>query len=255
MSLSYRFHPIDVDLPEHWRVLEIEKKHRRAAFGLYVAASCYSRKHKPGMVVRAYVENDDPKLIDELVRVGLWLPRDDGTGWDIFNWEKKSPGRKKSSEPPGASTTRVQKHRESKKTANDVTVETVDETVETESVPHAGTSISVSSSVSSDLSQADQINLTGGSGSVPDWFAVGVVGTVEQAGFTADNIPARWLEYEGSRARKTWSMNHKDAVAWLLAVLRREKRDADAKPKAKGAEATKQPYDENAPWMKLPEVG
>lgn len=255
MPLKYEFQPVDVDLSDHPRVRAIKKPLRRAAFGLYVDGLCYARKYKTdGALPESFPEDDDPRLVSELVRVGLWLPSEAG-GWSIHNWEKKSAGRKKSSEPPGASTPRVHKHRESQKTAANETVETVSETVETDPVPHGSASLSVSSSTSSDLSQADQINLTGSSSAVPDWFAVGVVGTVEQAGFAANDIPARWLEYEGSRARKTWPMNHKDAVSWLLAVLRREKRDADAKPKARGAEATKQPYDENAPWMKLPEVG
>jgi hypothetical protein len=249
VSLGYKFHPVDVDLPEHWRVIEIAKRLRRAAFGLYVAASCYSRKHKPGIVPRAYVEDDDPRLVQELVRVGLWIPRDD-SGWEIHNWEKKSPGRKKSSEPPGASTARVQKHREKQKTANDVTDETVTVTPETVSVPHAGTSVSVSSP-SLGSSQADQINLTGGSGGgAPGWFATGVVDAVEMAGLKADAVEQRWLEYKASRSRKTWAMNHEDAVGWLVTVLRREKREADARPKTRGAEATKQPYDPDAPWLK-----
>lgn len=252
MSLGYEFAPIDVLLPEHPRVLRIEKRLRRAAFGLYVIGQCYARKHKTaGHLPAAFAEDDDPRIVAELVRVGLWVEREGG--WDIYNWEAKS-GRGSSGAERTKRWREKQKQSSSECDERDAShVTDGDVTVTRHTVTDS--SLSVSSSVSSDLSKADQINLTGGSSGVPEWFAAGVVATIEQAGFAVDNVPARWLEYEGSRSRKTWSMNHKDAVAWLLAVLRREKRDADAKPKPRGAEATKQPYDENAPWMKLPEVG
>lgn len=245
MALGYEFQPIDVHLPDHPRVKKIAKRHRRAALGLYVAALCYSRLHIPGVVPSAFAEDDDPKLVEELVRVGLWVPRDDGD-WDIFNWEKKSPGRKKSSEPPGASTARVRKHRESQRTANDVTVETVGETVETVSVPHAGTSVSVSMSVSSDLSQADQKNLTGDSGGPPEWFLGSVATASMEVGDIAD-VGARWRSYVSSRKRKGWSQNHEDAVGWLCDVVRGE-RNRKPPPRADTRQPLRNP--EAADWMK-----
>lgn len=253
MTLGYEFQPVDVDLTDHPRVRDIEKRIRRAAFGLYVAGLCYSRKHRTeGRLPRSFPEDDDPKLVAELVRVGLWIARDDG-GWDIHNWMAKS-GRGSS----GA--VRTKRWREKQRAANDSRdasdaspVTDGDVTVTRHTVTDS--SLSPSSSLSGSSSSADQKILTGGSSGAPDWFREGVAGAVEMAGLKVDAIDQRWLEYKASRSRKTWSMNHEDAVGWLVAVLRREKRDADAKPKARGAEATKQPYDENAPWLKLPEVG
>jgi hypothetical protein len=247
MSLSYRFHPIDVDLPEHWRVIEIAKKLRRAAFGLYVAASCYSRKHKPGTVPRAYVEDDDPKVVHELVRVGLWIPRDDGAGWEIHNWEKKSPGRKKSSEPPGASTARVHKHREKLRTANDVTDETVTVTPETDPVTSSGTSISISKPSSSDLSSADQKIATGDAGGPPPWFLASVETAVMEVGPVSD-VGARWRSYLSSRKRKGWSMNHEDAVGWLCDVVGTERRKRLDNARADTRQPLRNP--EDAEWLK-----
>ncbi len=89
VTLGYSFQPVDVDLPEHPRVKTIAKRYRRAALGLYVAGLCYARKHTPGLVPMCFVEDDDPKLVEELVRVGLWVPLGE-VGWEIFNWEKKS---------------------------------------------------------------------------------------------------------------------------------------------------------------------
>lgn len=89
----------------------------------------------------------------------------------------------------------------------------------------------------------------------PDWFAVGAVATVEMAGLKVDDVGLRWLEYVASRQRKSWPMNHGDAVGWLTSVLRTEARAAREGRGKRGAEITKQPTDPEAPWMKLPEVG
>jgi hypothetical protein len=245
MTLGYQFQPIDVDLPEHPRFKKIEKRYRRAALGLYVAASCYAKKHNPGLVHRVFVEDDDPKVVAELVRVGLWVDRDDGD-WDIFNWEKKSAGRKKTSEPPGSSTARVQKHRAIKQSANDVTAGTVGETVETVPVTSSGTSLSMSTSSSSDLSSADQKIATGGDGGPPDWF-IGSVATASMEVGDISDVGARWRSYVSSRKRKGWSQNHEDAVGWLCDVVRSERARKPA-PRADTRQPLRNP--ENADWLK-----
>lgn len=247
MTLGYSFQPVDVDLPDHPRVKTIAKRHRRAALGLYVAGLCYARKHTPGVIPQCFVEDDDPKLVEELVRVGLWVPRADGD-WEIHNWEKKSPGRKKSSEPSGASTVRVHKHRELKKTANDVTDETVVETVETVSVARASSSPSISPSVSSDLSQADQINLTGDSR--PPW-ADGAFDSAEMSTGEKFDRGTVWFTYSNARDDAKRSTNASDFKRYLGSWASRQKSERLSRPtRGRGAEITKQPYDPDAPWLK-----
>lgn len=246
MALGYEFQPIDVHLPDHPRVKKIAKRHRRAALGLYVAALCYSRLHIPGVVPSSFAEDDDPKLVEEIVRVGLWVPRDDGD-WDIFNWEKKSPGRKKTSEPPGASTVRVRKLREKQKTANDVTDVTDNETDVTVPVPTTGTSTSMSTSSSSDPSSADQKIVTGSAGGPPEWFLASVETAVMEVGAISD-VGARWRSYLSSRKRKGWAMNHEDAVGWLCDVIGTERRKRLDNARADTRQPLRNP--EDAEWLK-----
>jgi hypothetical protein len=246
MTLGYNFQPVDVELPDHPRVKRIEKRHRRAALGLYVAALCYARKHTPGVVPRAFAEDDDPRVVSELVRVGLWVEREDGD-WDIHNWEKKSPGRKKSSEPPGASTPRVQKLRNRKAGAANETDVTVSETVVTDSVARASSSPSISPSVSSsDLCPADQINLTGGSR--PPWADAAFASAEMSTGETFDRGTV-WFTYANARDDAGRPTNASDFKRYLGSWASRQKSERVNRPK-RPAEITKQPYDPDAPWLK-----
>lgn len=115
-------------------------------------------------------------------------------------------------------------------------------------VSHAGVPISIS--ISSTSSGSSSLGEGLGEGP-PEWFGDAARTVSEGTGREVTDLHGRWLEYRASRERKNWAMNARDAVGWLTAVMRTEARQ----PKARGAEATKQPYDENAPWMKLPEVG
>lgn len=91
---------------------------------------------------------------------------------------------------------------------------------------------------------------------MPEWFtsAAATVADNLTGGEPLTELPARWLEYRGSRVRKGWAKGREDALAWLSTVVRSERRNAREGPKARGAEITKQPYDADAPWMKLPEA-
>lgn len=93
---------------------------------------------------------------------------------------------------------------------------------------------------------------------MPEWFNGACEAAAMVLGGEVDSRPARWAEYETSRDRKGWAMGHKDAVGWLSTVLRTERERKSTRGgggAARGAEITKQPYDPNAPWLKLPEVG
>jgi hypothetical protein len=109
------------------------------------------------------------------------------------------------------------------------------------------------------ISKGDQLTVSeegeSARGGVPAFF-VAAAATAEMAlGRKVDQLEARFVEYEGSRDRKRWGMSHKDAAAWLTTVMRAEGREPKTNTRVRGAEATKQPYDEDAPWLKLPEVG
>ncbi len=90
---------------------------------------------------------------------------------------------------------------------------------------------------------------------VPNWFAAACDAAAMAIGGVVDDRPARWAEYLASRDRKGWAKNHGDAVGWLSTVVRSERAKVSLRPAARGAEITKQPFDPNAPWLRLPEVG
>lgn len=254
MSLGYEFAPIDVSIMTHPKAFAAGIE----AMGLWLWGMAYAKQHRTGgrlhraAVLGAWGGKRNIMLAKRLVESGLWAAREDGD-WDVYNFEKKSAR---------SSVERVRRFREKQRRSapSGVTESVTPSVTETPPVTRVtetlkrSASVSVSSSVSSDLS-ADRESATGSPG-VPDWFAVEAVEMVRMdAGFEVDQIGARWLEYSAGRRRKTWPMDAGDAAGWLTNVIRRERREAAEKPKARGAEATKQPYDENAPWLKLPEVG
>ena len=253
MTLGYEFQPIDVDLTDHPRVRAIQKRYRRAAFGLYVDGLCYARKHKTnGRLPATFAEDDDPKLAAELLRVGLWVTRDDGA-YDIHNWEKKSAGTQTSSTER---MRRLRAKRRSGDAENDVTGDagdvTCDASRDVTSVTRCSSSLSNSSG--SDLSQADQINLPGGSR--PPW-ADDVFESAEMATGEKFDRGTVWFTYANARADETppRPVSQTDFGKYLGSWASNQKQKRINTPKGRGAEITKQPYDENAPWMKLPEVG
>lgn len=216
MSLGYSFQPVDVDLPEHPRVKTIAKRYRRAALGLYVAGLCYARKHTPGLVPMCFVEDDDPKLVEELVRVGLWVHLGE-VGWEIFNWEKKS-GRgstgaertKRWREKQRAAVNEAKpfvgpptraEWRASHVTDRDVTV-----------TCHRVTGSSTSYSISSSLSEGEPER------EAPSWF-VDVVEAVTMDTGERFNVPEAWMRYAGHRATKGRPRNAQDARYWLGTVM------------------------------------
>lgn len=238
MSLGYEFAPIDVRIeghPKAWRA-------GPEAMGLWLWGMVHARAHKTGgrlsrvAVLGAWGGKRNVMLAKRLADCGLWVLRDDGD-WDVFNFEEKGPGGRADGEPM-TSTERVKAFRKRKR-----------ETGETR-FGNGSPSVSVSSSVSvSDLSSGSD------AGAMPEWFAGSCDAAAMALGGAVDDRPARWAEYASSRDRKTWAKNHGDAVGWLTTVLRSERRSAASRPAARGAEITKQPYDPDAPWLKLPEVG
>jgi hypothetical protein len=218
MSLDYEFAPIDVSIMTHPKACAAGPE----AMGLWLWGQAYAKLHRSdGRVHRAaalyaWGGKRNIMLAKRLVEAGLWLAREDGD-WDIYNFDRKSPGRKTpSGAPPMTSTERVRKLRAEKKAQRpaDVTDVTVTETA-CNGNGNAGTSTSTSYSVSS-VSSGE-----GTGGGPPEWWA-GSVAAAEQVVGSIDQPEARWVEYDASRDRKRWARNHRDAVGWLTSVKRSE---------------------------------
>lgn len=223
MSLGYEFAPIDVSIITHDKVLDIDRRHRLAAFGLWCWGQCYARTHKTGGLLRrsavlaslAASVGDLQKLAAELVRVGLWHVAENG--WFIHNFEKKSSRN---------STERVRKFRERQRESSPP--ETPDETLkrvsETPTETGGETSLSISPSISVSVSSSE-----GEPEREPPWFA-GVVEAVGMATLTNLRPADCWLRYFGHRAGKGKRIDPNDARYWLTTVMvpeaRKEAKDA-----------------------------
>lgn len=250
MSLDYEFAPIDVSIMTHPKACAAGPE----AMGLWLWGQTYAKVHKTGgrlhrpAVLAAWGGRRNIMLAKRLEEAGLWLLREDGD-WDVHNFDRKTGARSSSAE-------RMRRLRAKKPTSDapgdapsDVTCDGGDVTVTRTCDAPCSTSVSISPSGSDLVTRSD---LPGRSGGPPDWWA-GAVSAAEGAVGSVSDPGARWLEYDASRERKGWARGHRDAVGWLTAVVRRERQQARGSPK--GAEATRQPFDPDAPWMKLEETG
>jgi hypothetical protein len=221
-----------------------------AARDLWVWGMLYAGKHETdGAIPMAAVltapwgstGKANIKVAQRLVEVGLWERTDQG--YQICRWaEQGNMTRAQMEEERAKARARMGKRRSGFVRPNE-------QANAERTSPDVPTSTSLSGSSGS--SSAEIQSVTGGAGA-PDWFAVEAVEMVQMtAGVGVDQIGARWLEYSASRKRKTWSMDAGDAAGWLTNVIRSERRQAsERKPHARGAEITKQPYQDDAPWLK-----
>ncbi len=252
MSLDYQFSPIDVNITTHPKAFAAGVE----AMGLWMWGMAHARQHRTegrlhrAAVLGAWGGRRNVMLAKRLVTSGLWILRDDGD-WEIWNFEKKGAGRV---------TPSAERMRRFRAKGKDVT----DDVTPCDAHGDVTTVTSCSTSTSKSLSGSDlSLGSDAGTGvrarvvagEVPDWFSMACESAAMAVGGEVGDRPARWVEYEASRTRKGWAMDHKDAVGWLATVVRSERAKASSRPAARGAEATKQPYDPDAPWLKLPEVG
>lgn len=80
----------------------------------------------------------------------------------------------------------------------------------------------------------------------PPWWAGACDATAMTVGGDVTGREALWARYLSSRKRKTWGMNHTDAVGWLAEVVPSDRAKARASPGAKHVQSA-----ENRAW-KMP---
>lgn len=182
------------------------------------------------------------KAAAKLVEVGLWERTD--KGFRICRWTEQGNATKAQLDEHRTAARDRMRAKRSSSPPPAVRSQSVRANIER-------TSLDVPTSTSYCTSGSD---LQGGAGGPPDWWA-GAVDAAAMAVGVVDEPGARWLEYDASRERKGWSRNHRDAVGWLTAVVRDERKRAKSASSARGADVTKQPFDPDAPWMKLEEAG
>lgn len=187
----------------------------------------------------------------KLVEVGLWERTD--TGFRILKWAEQGNVTK---------ATLEQKREADREKKRRQRLGSVDSGPRNDACPHgtpqgtpqgspAGIGTSPSTSPSGSALSAENKSLTVVHGEVPAFFIAAAATAEGVVGRKVDQLGARWVEYEASRDRKRWGMGHKDAAGWLTAVMRSEAREGKAGTSRKrGAEITKQPYEDDAPWLK-----
>lgn len=111
-------------------------------------------------------------------------------------------------------------------------------------------------SISSSLSGSGSL---GGAGGPPDWAAAAIEAVAASTGETFDAAIV-WTTYQGSRESQGKPLNAPDFRKFLgswAATQKRDRVNARDRPSASryAAEITKQPFDPNAPWMKLGDTG
>lgn len=237
--VKFNTHVID-----HERLLDAGPQAR----DLYVWGMLYAGKHEtdgelPMIAVMASAwgigGKANVKAAARLVDVGLWERTD--TGFKVLKWSAQ-----------GNQTT---KSLAAKREAGRLRKERYDaaRNAVTNAVSNAKGSTSTSLSVSESRSpEPKQIEIASGP---PGWWDGACDATAMAIGGEVADRSALWVQYLASRGRKSWDMNHNDAVGWIAAVVRSERARVRAGPvRSRGAEITKQPTDPDAPWMKLPEV-
>lgn len=229
MALGYEFAPIDVSIMTHPKAFAAGIE----AMGLWLWGMAFAKQHRTGgrvhrpAVLGAWGGRRNIMLAKRLEDAGLWTVREDGD-WDIHNFEKKGPG--------ATSTSRVQKHRQNKRSApSSETDETLSETDRNGDLKRsASSSVSVSVSVSSPEGEREREPPApypdiGTPTKLPAWFSAALETVATQTGETL-RPPDSWLRYSGHRAGKGRPPGQQDAVYWLTTVMvpeaRKERQEA-----------------------------
>jgi hypothetical protein len=79
---------------------------------------------------------------------------------------------------------------------------------------------------------------------MPAWFDASCDATAMAIGGEVAGRPALWARYLSSRKRKSWALNHTDAVGWLAEVVVSDRNRARASPGAKHVQSAK-----NRSWI------
>lgn len=245
MSLDYEFTPIDVSITTHPKAFSAGVE----AMGLWLWAMAFAKEHRTegrahrAAVLGAWGGRRNIVLAKRLVAAGLWIAREDGD-WDIHNFEKKGPG----SIPASSGATRQARYRETKRRnapgdadrdAGDVTRNVTRDVTRVTSA-----SVSVSSSVSSGSDQG------GAGGTPPEWF-IAALAMADQAGcpVAPADVPARWVQYQGSAANRRLAMTQAGAGSWLVSTIRGERSKAESERERGGGgpRGARQPHDQD--WL------
>ncbi len=246
---------IDVNIITHEKALEAGVE----AFGLWAWGMCYAQLHHTDgrlprvAVLSALAGRRNIMHAKRLVEARLWTANEDGS-WSIFNYGKKNQTADEIRAKKEASADRVRRWRERRNAPGNADV-TPGERVRTDppptpSLPPDNTT----------RKQEGAAPVTPPVTAEPDWVDGSIEAVSSATGETFDRGVV-WTTYQGSRESAHRPIGAADFRKFLGSWASRQKSDrvnARERPSgriARGAEITKQPFDPNAPWLKLEEVG
>lgn len=232
--LGYDFAPIDVSIMTHPKACAAGPE----AMGLWLWGQAYARVQKSGGRIHrhaalvAWGGKRNIILAKRLVEAGLWLAREDGD-WDVHNFEAKAgPAR-------SSSAKRMRDLRDRRK--QELSLVTPSDVTECHGDAHGDALCSPS------LSTSPSGSSSGGAGGASVWWPAAIATAEQETSLTVDQPGARWVEYSAARERKGWAKNQQDAASWLIAVLRREHREAPRSKGGGGPRGDRQPHDSG--WL------
>lgn len=275
MSLNYEYATVDVDILVHPKALAAGVE----AMGLWLWAMAWS--HKTGANGRiprhviALAWGGTPALLarlaKRLVASGLWLESPDG--WEVWNYGKKNQSAEEKERRKALGRARMRRLREKKAEASrdtspsshpasrDAHVPCQDGAPDLICDPDLGSPgrdpEPDGSPIRAEPAPSRPPPPSDAQPTSPDWWPAAVATAEQAVGGTIDQPGARWLEYDAARDRKGWARSHRDAVGWLTTVIRSERKTDPGRRRVPRAiaEATLQPFDPAAPWMKAGDIG
>ena len=239
---------IDVDIIDHPRATAAGREAR----DLWVWGILFARKHQTnGVLTTASVAasswgaggKKNLRLARKLTECGLWAEHEEG--FVVLRYAEKNDTKEAIEERRNFERSR----KASQRTRVTMAPLSKTKTVDCPSGTTGGTptdfpgSGSGSYSASGSIDQADRDDGAVPPESPPNWWDAACSSTEMAIGGEVADRVALWLEYRGSRHRKTWAMNQTDAVAWISNVVRAERRGQRGAPRQAIGSAA------DAPWM------
>lgn len=262
---------IDVNIISHARAFLSGPE----AMGLWVWSMCYAQVHETdGRVPRAaalaaWGGKRNVMLAKKLVESGLWLAREDGD-WDIWNYDKKNQSADEIRRKKDAARDRKERWKERKQNANGTRSETFPERDGTPLPPPPSPPLHSLSHSPPPIS----LGPDGDSGSAFGAWQQGIRAVtgkpvsalspnerrdlVDLVNGHAEGRKGEPLMVWISETAEVWARQHDPRFGGFKPSQCKTWLDAGRPARAssvRGAEITKQPFDPNAPWLKLPEVG
>ncbi len=236
------FAGIDVDIITHEKALNSGI----AGFGLWAWGMCYAQKHTtdgrlPLVAVMSALDEDRRILRRAAVRLvtsGLWVESADGS-FAVFNYPKKNQTADDIQRKKDAATGRKERWLERQEAASRTRSKTLPEREGTPSPPEPPPPLQPSPPER----EGDAL---------PEWVGTSIDSVSATTGEMFDRAIV-WTKYQGSREDSGRKPSPADFRGFLASWASRQK--SERVNRQRGAETTKQPYEADAPWLKLPEVG